>query len=65
MLRNIALIIPFALMACGAGGKGSAPETLPFRITEVAAFDEPWAMVFLPDGRALITEKKGQLKLWL
>ncbi len=65
MLRNIALIIPFALMACGAGGKGSAPETPPFRITEVAAFDEPWAIAFLPDGRALITEKKGQLKLWL
>ena len=34
-----------------------------FAITEVATFDEPWAMTFLPDGRLLVTEKKGALKL--
>ena len=65
MFRNIALIVPFALMACGAGGGGTTPEAFPFRIAGVAAFDEPWAMAFLPDGRALITEKKGHLKIWL
>ncbi|MBX9634801.1 MAG: PQQ-dependent sugar dehydrogenase, partial [Magnetospirillum sp.] len=47
----------------GAAG-GSAPQSLPFQITEVATFDAPWAMVFLPDGRALVTEKSGELKLW-
>ena len=26
-------------------------------------FNEPWAMTFLPDGRLLVTEKKGALKL--
>jgi len=35
----------------------------PFTITEVAEFDEPWAMTFLPDGRLLITERRGALKL--
>ncbi len=35
----------------------------PFTITEVAKFKEPWAMTFLPDGRLLVTEKKGALKL--
>ena len=38
----------------------SAPA---FAITEVATFNEPWAMTFLPDGRLLVTEKKGALKL--
>jgi len=28
---------------------------------EVAVFDEPWAMTFLPDGTMLVSEKSGQL----
>ena len=34
-----------------------------FVATPVAEFHEPWAMTFLPDGRLLVTEKKGALKL--
>jgi glucose/arabinose dehydrogenase len=33
----------------------------PFEVTEVTEFNEPWAMTFLPDGRLLVTEKRGQL----
>ena len=29
----------------------------------VADFDKPWAMTFLPDGRSLVTEKRGELLL--
>ena len=37
----------------------------PFTVREVARFDEPWAIAFLPASRiALITERGGKLKLW-
>ncbi|MEN2785040.1 PQQ-dependent sugar dehydrogenase [Sphingomonas qilianensis] len=45
------------------------PTPTPTRVTTavdqrvVATFDNPWAMVFLPDGRMLVTEKSGQLQL--
>lgn len=40
-----------------------AQTTLPFDVAEVATFDEPWAMAFLPDGRMLVSEKKGTLQI--
>ena len=60
----------------GAAQGGDAPQAAapttaepvadnaePFASTGVASFDEPWAMAFLPDGRLLVTEKRGALKL--
>jgi glucose/arabinose dehydrogenase len=48
---------------------GAQPATplaqAPFTVQEVASFNEPWAMTFLPGGRqALVTEMSGKLKLW-
>ena len=41
-----------------------APEpSMPFTITQVATFNLPWRIAFLPDGRMLITEKVGPV--WL
>lgn len=38
-------------------------DVLPFNVTEAGQFDAPWAMAFLPDGRLLITEMAGTLRL--
>lgn len=35
-----------------------------YRVEKVATFDEPWAMTELADGRLLITERPGKLKLY-
>jgi glucose/arabinose dehydrogenase len=35
----------------------------PFAMTEITKFEAPWALAFLPDGRMLVTEKKGELLL--
>lgn len=47
----------------GADATAATTDARPFAIREVARFDEPWAMTFLPDGRLLVTEKRGVLKL--
>lgn len=50
-----------------AGGEQPATPLAdaPFAVQEIASFNEPWAMTFLPRGKqALVTEKSGKLKLW-
>ncbi|ESQ87710.1 hypothetical protein ABAC460_18730 [Asticcacaulis sp. AC460] len=59
----------FAAGACQSqsapGGEGPYSEgEAPFTVTEVARFDSPWAMTFLPDRSLLVTEKSGKLKWW-
>jgi glucose/arabinose dehydrogenase len=63
------------LAACGTSGPSSAqsgsneagPATEsgpPFRVAEIATFNSPWAIAFLPGSTtALVTEKPG--KIWL
>ncbi|RZK00646.1 MAG: PQQ-dependent sugar dehydrogenase [Novosphingobium sp.] len=61
------------LASCGSastGDKAAAAEAKTagdpgFTVTQVAQFEEPWAMAFLPGTPfALITERKGKLMLW-
>src|SRR6202167_4531356 len=44
-------------------GEQKPDADLPFTITQVASFDLPWRIAFLPDGRMLVTEKVGRLDL--
>ncbi|MCH7313832.1 PQQ-dependent sugar dehydrogenase [Acinetobacter sp. ANC 3882] len=65
------------LVACGSNESNSkTPEqniaqhassqsiAQTYRTESVAEFDKPWAITKLPDQRLLITERKGQLKLF-
>ena len=76
-LPALALSAAMIIAACSAGptngqpsaNTGEQPATpladAPFTVQDIASFDEPWAMTFLPGGtRALITERAGKLKLW-
>lgn len=45
-----------------AAQPSSRADALPFTVATIGSFDEPWAMTFLPDGGALVTERKGRLK---
>ena len=66
-LRAAHAFVLLALAGCGtSGAAGSDP---PFTVAEVATFDSPWAMDFLPGSGvpltnvALVTEKPG--RIWL
>lgn len=66
--RTFAIASALSLLSACGGSDGSgaavaATSPTPFTTTPIAQFHEPWAMTFLPDGRLLVTEKKGALKL--
>ena len=63
MRRSPLSLLASALLVASAAASAQAPAAVdrPFDAVEVARFDEPWAMTFLPDGRLLVTEKAGRL----
>jgi glucose/arabinose dehydrogenase len=57
-------VLPVVLAGCGGPDDVLLAQSPPFETTAIADFDEPWAMAFLPDGRLLVSEKRGALKLF-
>jgi glucose/arabinose dehydrogenase len=62
------------LFACSSGVNGQTTNATPpvsisssageIRVERLATLEFPWGMAFLPDGRLLITEKPGRLRVW-
>ncbi|CAA9434981.1 MAG: PQQ-dependent oxidoreductase, gdhB family [uncultured Phycisphaerae bacterium] len=71
----IKAISRYSLLACAGGvfglmaHAGAAPASVeskagPVKVESLAKLDNPWGMTFLPDGRLLITEKPGRLRVF-
>lgn len=80
-LPMTAIAAALLVTACSANGQSGTPtreaadnlgplaaETLanaPFTLTQIADFEDPWAIAFIPDSPfALVTEQAGKLMLW-
>ena len=57
LMSRIFRVICLCLLSVGSA---TAAEHR-FDVDAIVAFDEPWALAFLPDGRLLVTEKGGNL----
>jgi glucose/arabinose dehydrogenase len=57
------VIGPFVIGLSFIAAFAHAQTNLPFEVKVITSFDEPWALAFLPDGRMLVTEKKGNLMI--
>ena len=62
------VLVLAALGAISACGARAAPQVVQseageIRIERLASLDNPWGMSYLPDGRLLISEKPGRLRI--
>jgi glucose/arabinose dehydrogenase len=74
-MRSIVRVLPFvALAACNsapASGQGPAQRSptpastagVVRAVTVAEGLEHPWALAFLPDGRMLVTERPGRLRI--
>lgn len=57
-------VLSAPLAACGGGtAPPAAPPGPPRAVTFTSGLQNPWGLAFLPDGRLLVTERPGRLRL--
>ncbi len=57
----VALLPALVVSQSAPAQQGPAPAP---RVESLASLEFPWGMAFLPDGRLLITEKPGRLRIF-
>jgi len=68
-LSSMSIALAASAAAQGPANQPPPPTTVSssagnIRIERVATLEFPWGMAVLPDGRVLITEKPGRLRIW-
>lgn len=63
-LLALALVGAAAVGPVAARDMVASSEAGPLRVTEIASgLDNPWSLAFLPDGRMLVTERPGRMRI--
>src|SRR4051812_4497596 len=58
------LLLMILVLPLAAAAQTYRSEGQPFRVVKVVeGLDHPWCVAFLPDGRMLITERDGRLRM--
>jgi glucose/arabinose dehydrogenase len=63
-LALVATVLPVLVIAQNPPPAGGSAQAGPVRIERLATLEYPWGIALLPDGRLLVTEKPGRLRIF-
>lgn len=68
-IAAIVFVSAAASLAQATGGESPPPDVVSssagnLRVERLATLEQPWGLALLPDGRVLVTEKPGRLRVW-
>ena len=60
----VAALVTAGVAASQASGEVVTSKAGPVNVEPLAQLEHPWGMTYLPDGKLLITEKPGRLRIF-